>query len=99
MSFPNILIANLPKKTIDSIHKTPTIRSKKSIFFSNCILKLSTILGNKAPLILDVSKKGTCTIFETSQFIIKLCEQLQKQEEKHGAHDKILVGGINLMHI
>ena len=26
--------------------------------------------------------KKVNTIFETSQFIIKLCEQLQKQEEK-----------------
>lgn len=35
--------------------------------------------------------KKVNTIFETSQFIIKLCEQLQKQEEKHGAHDKIII--------
>lgn len=35
--------------------------------------------------------KKVNTIFETSQFIIKLCEQLQKQEEKQGDHDKIII--------
>lgn len=39
----------------------------------------------------NYSQEEVNTIFETSQFIIKLCEQLQKQEEKHGAHDKIII--------
>lgn len=35
--------------------------------------------------------KKVNTIFETTQFIIKLCEQLQSQQDKYGKHDKIII--------